>query len=126
MPFPSDTYDFVIDRAALTCSGFTAAHRAIAEVQRVLAPGGKFYFSPYSDRHSSHIAGKPGPDGVTTQISGGTLTGIGDINFYSKRQVMDMFGAGWKLVGLRHIEFMEMLEPACLIHAEWLVIAEKI
>ncbi len=126
LPFSDDSFDFVIDRAALTCSTFSDARKTIAEVRRVLISGGKFYFTPYSDRHSSFISGKPGQDGRTVDISGGTLTGIGPITFYGKRDVLDMFADGWKMVGLRHIEIIEEMEPEYLVHAEWLAVAEKI
>jgi SAM-dependent methyltransferase len=125
LPFEADTFDFVIDRAALTCSGFHSAQQTVAEVRRVLALGGKFFFNPYSDRHSSYASGRPGPDGVTVDISGGTLVGIGPIFFYGKRDLHALFGKGWKLVSMRHVETLEELEPLYNCHAEWIVIAEK-
>jgi ubiquinone/menaquinone biosynthesis C-methylase UbiE len=126
LPFGENAFDFVIDREALTCSPFTDAQKTVAEVRRVLAPGGKFFFNPYSDRHSSYASGKPGPGGVTVDISAGTLTDIGSIFFYGKRDLHALFATGWKLVSMRHIETMEELEPQYNCHAEWIVIAEKI
>jgi SAM-dependent methyltransferase len=111
LPFKENSFDFVIDRAALTCSGVSAAQKTVAEVRRVLAPGGKFFFNPYSDRHSSFASGKPGPDGVTVDISGGTLVDIGPIFFYGKRDLQALFADGWKLVSVRHVEYLEELEP---------------
>ena len=125
LPFPDQTFDFVIDRAALTCSGKTAATETVREVRRVLVPEGKFFFNPYSDRHSSFVSGHPGEDGVTVDISAGTLVGIGPIFFYGKRDLMDLFSDGWKLLSIRHVEFMEELQPAFLSHAEWIVIAAR-
>ena len=126
LPFKDGSFDFVIDRAALTCSGTSAAQKTVAEVRRVLAPGGKFFFNPYSDRHSSFASGKPGPEGVTVDITGGTLVDIGPIFFYGKRDLQALFAAGWKLVSVRHVEYLEELEPLYNCHAEWIVIAEKI
>jgi ubiquinone/menaquinone biosynthesis C-methylase UbiE len=125
LPFQDNAFDFVIDREALTCSPFADAQKTVAEVHRVLAPGGKFFFNPYSDRHSSFASGKPGPGGVTVDISGGTLTDIGPIFFYGKRDLHSLFATGWKLVSMRHIEYMEELEPLYNCHAEWIVVAEK-
>jgi len=126
LPFADNTFDFVIDREALTCSPFADAQKTVAEVRRVLAPGGKFFFNPYSDRHSSFASGKPGPGGVTVDISGGTLTDIGQIFFYGKRDLLALFASGWKLISIRHVEYMEELEPLYNCHAEWIVIAEKV
>lgn len=125
LPFQNDRYDIVIDRAALTCSGFSYAQKTVAEVRRVLLPGGLFFFNPYSDRHSSYTSGKPGPDGLTVDITGGTLTDIGPIYFYSKRDLNALFSQGWQITSLRHFEVTEMLEPLCPIHSEWIVIARK-
>jgi SAM-dependent methyltransferase len=125
LPFGDNAFDFVIDREALTCSPFAEAQRTVAEVHRVLAPGGKFFFNPYSDRHSSYASGKPGPGGVTVEISGGTLTNIGPIFFYGKRDLHAIFATGWKMVSMRHIEYMEELEPLYNCHAEWIVVSEK-
>jgi SAM-dependent methyltransferase len=126
LPFKDNTFDFVIDRAALTCSTTSDAAKTIAEVKRVLLPGGKFFFNPYSDHHSSHVSGITGPDGLTVDISGGTLTGIGPVRFYGKREILGMFGAGWKVTGLRHVEFMDELTPPYDCHAEWILTAEKV
>ncbi len=125
LPFEANTFDFVIDRGALTCSPIADAQKTVAEVHRVLTPGGKFFFNPYSVRHSSFASGKSGPGGVTVDISIGTLTDIGAIYFYSKRDLFTMFSEGWKLVSMRHVEYMEELEPQYNCHAEWIVIAEK-
>jgi SAM-dependent methyltransferase len=126
LPFDGDTYDFVIDRGALTCSSFASARKTIAEVRRVLAPGGKFFFNPYSDRHSSFASGTVRPDGVSEGITQGTMVGIGPICFYGKRDVLAMFETGWQVISLRHIEIMEELQPEYLAHAEWIAIAQKI
>jgi SAM-dependent methyltransferase len=126
LPFEDNYFDFVIDREALTCSPFGEAQKTVVEVQRVLVPGGKFFFNPYSDRHSSFASGKPGSGGLTVDISGGTLTDIGPIFFYGKRDLHALFAIGWNLLSIRHFETMEELEPSYNCHAEWIVVAEKI
>jgi SAM-dependent methyltransferase len=126
LPHGDGLFDFVIDRGSLTCAAFAEAQKTVAEVHRVMAPGGKFFCNPYSDRHTSFISGKINPDGRTTDIQDGTAIGVGGIYFYSKRDILTLFSSGWKLVSLRHLEFMEELEPRYLCHAEWIAIAEKI
>jgi len=125
LPFVDDSFDFVIDRAALTCSGTSAARKTIAEVHRVLVPDGKFFFNPYSDHHSSHVSGKPGKDDLTVDITRGTLVNIGPIRFYGKRDILDMFRDGWEVLSLRHVKFTEELTPNFDCHAEWILIAKK-
>lgn len=124
LPFVSDSFDLAIDRGALVCCGLEAGRQAISEIHRVMRPGARFLFNPYSDRHSSLAAGQPGPDGTTQNISAGTMVGVGQICFYSRVQVISAL-RDFRLLNLQHMESSEMLGPASLVHAEWRAIAEK-
>jgi ubiquinone/menaquinone biosynthesis C-methylase UbiE len=124
LPFEDSSFDLAIDRGALVCAGLQGGLRAVKEIHRVLRPGGKFFFNPYSDRHSSASAGEDGPDGLTVNIKEGTMVGVGQICFYGRRQVLDVLD-GWKILSMQHMEYAEMLNPKWLVHAEWRVVAEK-
>jgi SAM-dependent methyltransferase len=124
LPFADASFDLAIDRCALTCAGRSAARFAIAEVRRVLRPGGRFYFNPYSDRHSSAASGHAGADGLTLDIAEGTLVGAGQLCFYGRQQVVDAL-ADWRLVALQHMEYADLLVPGWLNHAEWRAVAER-
>jgi SAM-dependent methyltransferase len=54
---PSDSYDVVVDRAALTCLSPKDLKRALFHVRRILKPGGVFFFNPYGNFQT-----KPFPD----------------------------------------------------------------
>jgi SAM-dependent methyltransferase len=125
LPFEADRFDLVIDRAALTCCGRTAVLAAVAEIRRVLVPGGRCFFNPYAEGHSSLAASLPGPDGVRVEIHGGTLVDVGQIRFYGRSDVEELFGEGWQLLSLQLMEMREELKPEYTIHAEWRVTAEK-
>lgn len=123
LPFEDASFDLAIDRGALVCVGLEAGRRAVGEIRRVLRPGGKFFFNPYSDRHSSAAAGEDGPDGLKVNIKEGTLVDVGQICFYGRRQVLDVL-QGWRILSLQHMEYAEMLEPCWMVHGEWRVVAE--
>ena len=53
LPFDAAGFDLAIDRAALTCVGDSVARAAVAELYRVLRPGGVAFCNVYSDRHTS-------------------------------------------------------------------------
>jgi SAM-dependent methyltransferase len=125
LPFANDSFDLAVDRGAITCCGRSAAARAVAEVRRVLVAGGKFLFNPYSDRHSSCGSGRPGADGLTRDIQGGTLTGVGQICFWDRGQVENLFARGWKLLSLEHLEITQLVPPGGEVHAEWRGVAQK-
>ena len=126
IPFEDDYFDLVIDRAAITCCGWSVAQQAVAEIRRVLQPEGKFFFNPYSDRHSSYISGKPGKDGLIFDISAGTLVDTGQICFYNRQQIEALFNQGWELQNVEHLEIRQEIQPQHLSHTEWRVISQKI
>ena len=97
----------------------------MAEVWRVLQVGGKFLCNPYSDRHSSYVSGKQGADGLRVEISDGTLTGVGQLCFYGRREVEALFAEGWNILSLQHLEWTEQSQPKYTVHAEWRAIGEK-
>ena len=122
LSFETNTFDLVIDRAAITCVDFESAKQASREVKRILKPKGRFFFNPYSERHSSYCSGIG--DSLKHQINVGTLIETGQIFFYSRNHVMELL-AGFNILSLQHMECIEMLEPSYDLHAEWRVIAEK-
>ena len=125
LPFEDDSFDLAIDRGALTCVGFEAGKAAVAEVARVLRPGGFFLFNPYSKRHSSAFAGTLGADGRVEGIVRGTLVGVGGICFYERGEVEQALPAPWRIRVLEHIERANLLDENGLVHAEWQVVAKK-
>jgi SAM-dependent methyltransferase len=124
LPFADATFDLAIDRASLTCVGRSAGHQAIAEIYRVVKPGGRFWFNPYSDRHSSAASGVLGDDGLTLDIAAGSLVGAGQISFYGRNQMIEAL-ANWKLLTLEHLVYCDELQPQRLMHAEWRALAER-
>jgi SAM-dependent methyltransferase len=49
---PSEHYDVVIDRAALSSLDAKGLKKALFHVRRILVPGGVFFFNPYSVLHT--------------------------------------------------------------------------
>ncbi|WP_422368147.1 class I SAM-dependent methyltransferase [Pelagibius sp.] len=125
LDFPDNSFDCIIDRGALTCCGHSALKRALAEVRRVLKPGGHFFFNPYADSHSSARAGKPAGDGLVKDIDAGSLVGAGQIHFVGHQQLIELMATGWSLHQIQRLELTDMVAPEGSIHAEWRVIAQK-
>jgi SAM-dependent methyltransferase len=124
LPFPEASFDLVIDRGSLTCVGRTVASQAIEEIKRVLVPGGRLYFNPYSDQHSSASSGRPGKDGLTIDIAEGTMVGVGQICFYGRADVLSAL-SNWHIHSVKHVIWKDELVPTGLIHAEWQVVAGR-
>lgn len=123
LPFREDFFDLVIDRAAITCVDFVTAKQVSQEIKRVLKTKGRFFFNPYSERHSSHCSGVG--NSLRREINEGTLTDTGQIFFYSRNHIMKLL-TDFKILSLQHMEWIEMLKPSYDLHAEWRVVVEKV
>jgi SAM-dependent methyltransferase len=124
LPFADESADLAIDRAALTCVSRTSAHRAVAEIRRVLRPGGRFLFNVYADTHTSATSGLPGEDGLRKDIDAGMLIGAGQLCFWSEAQVRALF-ADWTLLSLEYVVRTELSGADPTVHSEWRVVAER-
>lgn len=124
LPFDSEQFNLVIDRGALVCCDFQSAKRAIDEIYRVMIPGGRFFFNPYSDHHSSRSSGRTDPNGLTHGIAEGSMVNVGQICFYGRQQIESAL-TDFKIISLQHMEYSDHLVPSRCVHAEWRVVAEK-
>lgn len=125
LPFDDGSFDLVIDRGSLTCAGLSDALAAISEIERVIAPGGAFFFNPYSVRHTSAKSGTEMGNGLVADIRAGSMVGVGQICFYTETNVREAL-AGWSIRSLVHVEAIEVAESVESVHAEWRVIAERL
>lgn len=123
LPFQDNIFDLIIDRGSIVCVGLDAGRKTVTEAHRVALPGAKFMFNPYSQAHSSYELSKEGPDGLRVDITGGTLTGVGQLCFYSRDNIDAALQDDWHIHTIEHIERRFLMDNT--IHAEWLIIAEK-
>lgn len=126
LPFGDGEFDLAIDRAALACAGTASQMRAIAEVHRVLRPGGCFLYTPYAETHASRAAGRPGSDGLTVDIGGGTLQGVGQIRFVGQSEIgLFLPDSQWSVDVAEYQAFEDIMNPARGLHSSWRIIARK-
>jgi SAM-dependent methyltransferase len=122
LPFPADSFDLIVNRAALPCVGYATAARAVAEVHRVSRPGARFFNQLYSD--SCSVEGVAGPDGVLTEIKG-ALAGFGQIAFYGRNDIARVFGPGWTMVEIAHLARTDMTALPHSTSAAWEFVVER-
>ncbi|MBL4933549.1 methyltransferase domain-containing protein [Clostridium paridis] len=125
LPFDDESFDLVIDRSALSCVNLNKCKLAVSEINRVLKRGGKFFFNPFSDKHSSCTSGEYRADGMTEHIKEG-ISNVGNVSFYGKRDIYRLFQEKWQLGSIKHIEAVEQINPLYYVHAEWEIIATKL
>ena len=122
LPFADESFDIAINRAALTQTGLNSAKQAVDEVARVLRPGGMFYNEIYGTRTTA--GGKPGPDGVTLNVTG-RLSGVGQICFYDEDRLDALFAGRWRIDALQHIEITDHQTSPRDVVGNWTVVAER-
>ncbi len=127
LEFPDAMFDMAIDRGALCCAGLSDQRKAIGEIHRTLRTGGKFIFTPYAKTHTSYLSGEHVEDGLTVNITGGTLAHTGQLCFLAEEDIRALLPANqWRILSLEYQTSQNLLEKPENIHAGWRVIVEKI
>ncbi len=126
LPFQDNSFDLAFDRHSLACVNKLNQIKAIQEIRRCLNIGGKFLFTGYGDTHTSKYSGQLSKDGLTKNITEGSLAGFGDLTFISINDIQDFFCNGWVLLSVQRVEKVDLINEKKNIHSEWHVIAEKL
>jgi SAM-dependent methyltransferase len=93
LPWADGTFDGVVDNAALCCNTTANAARIVAEVHRVLKPGGTFCSTNFTDRSWGYGLGKQVEPGGFTAISDGPLHNKGFCLFMGRAAVDSLYSA---------------------------------
>ena len=124
LPFAENSMDLVIDRAAITHADSTSIARTVAEIGRVLKPGGKFLFTPFGDSHSGFSRGELGADGTSSAITDTHLAGF-QVTFFNAKEITALFaGSSWTLLSCVRREEVDLLDSSGTF-ASWVVVAQK-
>lgn len=126
LPFSNEYFDLVIDRCSLACVNNDAQNKTFLETLRVLKKGGRFLHNTYNDKHSSFKSSQRTNDGLSKNITNGSLTGVGSINFLSEAKINNKFGKEWKLIQVQRKEYTDLLNDTNNVHSELIIIAEKL
>ncbi|MCP4656619.1 MAG: class I SAM-dependent methyltransferase [bacterium] len=88
LPWPDETFDAVVEVQALCCNPMAAIVRTVAEVERVLKPGGLTLSLSFTDRTWGYGRGRPSGDpGAFHEITEGPLQGLGLVQFLGRSDV---------------------------------------
>jgi len=91
IPWADATFDGVVDVRAIQCNSFATAKKIVAEVHRVLKPGGWFYSSILSNATYAVGKGREVEPNGFTDITEGPLAGLGFNLLLSRVQVDDLY-----------------------------------
>ena len=105
LPFADASFDLACERAALVYIPPEVATLALQQVQRVLVPGGKFFFNPYSGHEGS--------------------AEVGYTCYWTREMIEQSFAQGWKILRLHHAELRDALHGNQLVCGDWRVEVER-
>lgn len=125
LPWADGSFDLVIDRGAITHNPRTAISRSLAEVNRVLKPGGRLYSTHlFSAGNPNRTFGEALGDGAYDRFTGGYFEDIGLTFFATADDIRALHGEH-----LRLLSYEEMLTrdgaSGALTSDYWMIEAEK-
>ena len=122
LPWADGTFDAVIDNAVVYCNPFDACRRIVAEVDRVLKPGGRFLSANFTDRTWGYGRGRRVEPGGFDDITEGPLAGKGFSLLFGRAQIDELY-AGF---AERQIERLAWtLESETQLVELWVVTCQK-
>jgi ubiquinone/menaquinone biosynthesis C-methylase UbiE len=125
LPYEDNSFDLVIDRGALCCVGTECLKEAISEISRVIKTGGKFLYTPFSEKHSSFTSGQKGGDDLILNITKGSLVNVGQIRFCTEEDIKKILPEkNWQYLGVQHIQKENFLDKDD-VTGQWNIIVEK-
>jgi SAM-dependent methyltransferase len=121
LPFGDNSFDMVLERAAITQAPKAAARQALVEAARVLKPGGMLYSEIYSDRATARGPQIPGEMQINEE---GPYAGVGQMALWSKTDI-DAGFAPFEIVSLSHSETIIQSQKPYEVMANWNIEARK-
>jgi SAM-dependent methyltransferase len=118
LPFADGSFDLVFDRAALSYVDMQTAASAIAEARRVLRPGGRLLFNPYSKADGA-AAGTP------SSSTGRTPFAHGHPVFYDRSDIERVAGGDFAVREMLHVTSIDEWSVERPRRAEWQVVLES-
>lgn len=123
MPFPEDHFDAVVDRQALDQNMVREIPRLVAEIYRVLKPGGFYFGINFSDRHPTLIHGRSLGAGDYDNFIKGPLKQAGARHFFSRHEIFSLFSS-FSIVDLQVLTLQSLIKEGSGSE-EFIVIAKK-
>jgi SAM-dependent methyltransferase len=93
LPWPEAAFDVVIDNRALYANTLAVIRSALAEVRRVLKPGGRFYSKSWGTGTTGYGQGPEIEPGTYDEIPAGPCEAMGVSHFFDEAEIRREFAA---------------------------------
>jgi SAM-dependent methyltransferase len=119
LPWPNESFDVVLDRAALACVHRNVIKSALEESRRVLKPGGKMLSIIYSSGHPGRQFGRHLGDNDYDNFTGGCFQGLGLAHFCTREEIDVLYSSRFKIFSIVHILEEDCIEGVKPLNAFW-------
>ncbi len=121
--FEPASFDCVIDRGCFAACPPAVIAGSLAALAGFTKPSGKLLSTFYGTKHTSCLSGDLQDNGMTDNIKGGSLAGVGPITFVDREGIDKLYGPHWEILELHSILKKEVSQSTPTIHDEWHLIA---
>ena len=126
LPYEENYFDLIIDRSAIGQNPLEDQRMILAECNRVLKPGGRLLYSPYTDSHSSARDGKLMKGNFVDGIESG-LKDVGPVGFVGWLDIRESFNNSekWQILQAVRREELDFVRASTECFGIWCIVAEK-
>ncbi|MFQ5763870.1 MAG: methyltransferase domain-containing protein [Rhodospirillales bacterium] len=122
LPWADESFDAVVDIEAIYANEMSTIRSCVAEVHRVLKPGGVFFGKMFGIKTTGHGTGDPIEDNTTGDPAEGPCAGFGLCHFFTEAELAEVFGRFASL----SVDWVHRSDHEQTISIfEWLVSARK-
>ncbi len=122
LPYADNQFDAVVDNECIYANNTDNSKKIIAEIYRVLKPGGLFYSKTFSDKMYLGKHNIRHSEMEYSEISDGPLAGMGFSRLSSKETIKDVYSK-FKFISLDCLEYSS--HNRSFVVSEWVVIGQK-
>lgn len=122
LPWPDGSFDAVVDVAALYANTMPTIRATVAEIARVLKPGGLFFGKMFADQTTGSRSGVMIEPGTVSKPTSGPCAGNEVAHFFSREELHGLF-AGFDELGIDQVHRTD--GHGAIQIFEWLASARK-
>jgi len=106
LPFPDGWFDCAVEVHSLMCNGAAESSLIVAEIHRVLKPGGLFFSRTPSTQGWAGLEGTPSGRNTYSECTAGPFAGMGTVRLMDRDQIEDLY-APLNVISVDHVAYTE-------------------